>query len=441
MFQFLNYIHPGNYYRLVDQMPQAVLSFPNEVEHRVGYNSLEAEQMDMAYQRLQSGWIPINQEPRNPLQNQKITTVKDNYIFINRYFSKAQVFWVFFVRLLTFHNPLFEIMGLLSSLKFKRVKIELKERNDFLLFESTVIQSNPWVSVIIPTLNRYEYLKVVLADLEQQDYTHFEVIVCDQSEPVNEAFYKGWNLDIQLIKQEEKALWFARNNAIKKAKGEYIALTEDDVELPIDWLTNHLKCLEYFDADASAGVFYRNDGNMDKQSVAKPIFKYSQQFPTGNTLIKKSVFLKIGLFDRQFEKQRMGDGEFGLRALLAGFRVISNPIAFIIDVKAPTGGLRQMGSWDAMRPKNILAPRPIPSVLYLIRKYHSAHEAFLYLIKNIPQSYIPYKFKGNKKAKLLVFLAFPLWLPLAFISVLKSWNIATQKLIKGPLINKLYNEF
>ena len=31
----------------------------------------------------------------------------------------------------------------------------------------------------------------------------------------------------------------------------------------------------------------------------------------------------------------VGDGEFGLRCLLGGFNVISNPMAFIIDVKAP----------------------------------------------------------------------------------------------------------
>jgi glycosyltransferase involved in cell wall biosynthesis len=418
-------------------MPQTVLSIPLEDDHRVGYITLASEHMDIAYQRLQSGWIPNITEQRNPLQDQKITSVKDNYIFINRYFSKAQVMWVFSLRLLSFHNPLLEIFGLICSVKYRRLKITPKEYKDFLSFKSALFQSKPLVSVIIPTLNRYEYLKDVLADLEKQDYTHFEVIVCDQSEPFNEAFYEGWSLNIQLIKQEEKALWLARNNAIKKAKGDYVVLTEDDVELPIDWLTNHLKCVDFFDAVASAGVFYRNDGNIEKQSIAKPTFKYSQQFPTGNTLIKKSVFQEIGLFDRQFEKQRMGDGEFGLRALLAGFKVISNPMAFIIDVKAPTGGLRQMGSWDAWRPTTFFAPRPIPSVLYFIRKYHGVGEAVLYLIKNIPQSYIPYRLKGNKKALLLIYVAFPIWFPLAIVSVVKSWNLATLKIQQGSLIEGL----
>jgi hypothetical protein len=96
-----------------------------------------------------------------------------------------------------------------------------------------------------------------------------------------------------------------------------------------------------------------------------------------------------------------------------------------------------MGSWDAWRPTSLFAPRPIPSVLYLIRKYHGVNAAILYLVKNIPQSYIPYKFKGNKKAKLLIYIASPIWIPLAIVSVLKSWNLATLKLKQGSLIEFL----
>jgi hypothetical protein len=154
-------------------------------------------------------------------------------------------------------------------------------------------------------------------------------------------------------------------------------------------------------------------------------------------LVHKSVFKIIGLFDRQFEKQRMGDGEFGLRAFIGGFKIISNPKSFIIDVKAPTGGLRQMGSWDALRPVKLFSPRPIPSVLYFIRKYFGNDEAILYLIKNIPQSYVPYKYKGNKIITLLIFTLFPFWLPLAIISVTKSWKLATLKLKQGALIEYL----
>ena len=85
-------------------------------------------------------------------------------------------------------------------------------------------------------------------------------------------------------------------------------------------------------------------------------FRIADQLDTGNVLIKKHVFKKCGLFDRQFEKQRMGDGEFGLRSYKKGFISISNPVSKRVHLKVKTGGLRQLGSWDAFRPTNILGP-------------------------------------------------------------------------------------
>jgi glycosyltransferase involved in cell wall biosynthesis len=322
-------------------------------------------------------------------------------------------------------------------MKSKRVLIEPKNYNDWNAFEGILIKENPLVSVIIPTLNRYEYLKDVLADLELQDYQNFEVIVVDQSEPVDVEFYEGWNLQIKLIQQEEKALWLARNRAIQSAKGNFIALTEDDVRLRPDWIIEHLKCIDYFNTDISAGLFYPANSGMDVSQKGTPHFKLSHQFPTGNALLNRVVFEKCGLFDRQFEGQRMGDGEFGLRCLLNGFNIISNPMAFVIDIKAPMGGLRQMGSWDALRPKSLFAPRPVPSVLYLIRKYHRNQEAVYYLIKNIPQSYIPYKFKKNKMMRLAYGFIFPLFLPIAFVAVYQSWKMSSIKIMEGSRINKL----
>lgn len=435
MFDFIKYIQPGNYYRLVNQMPQAVLAFSENVKNHVGYGSMVSEQLDQAYYLLQAGFIPKPSDQRSELQNKTVTSVRDNYIFLNRYFSKVQVFRVLILRILFFNNPILEVFGFIKALKFKRIKVEALKLVNFDIYQSSLLGTKPLVSVIIPTLNRYEYLKDVLADLEKQDYTHFEVIVCDQSEPVNKAFYEGWNLNIQLIKQEEKALWLARNRCIQGSKGDYILLFDDDSRVERDWISNHLKSLDCFNVAISAGVTHTlvGGGSGKKDTY----FHLSDVFDTGNAMVKREVFEKVGLFDRQFEKQRMGDSEFGLRSLLGGFLIVSNPFAQRIHLKVETGGLRQMGSWDALRPKNILAPRPIPSVLYLIRKYHSAQEAFLYLIKNIPQSYIPYKFKGNKKAKLMVFLAFPFWLPLAFISVLKSWKQASKKLRQGALIEHL----
>ena len=54
-------------------------------------------------------------------------------------------------------------------------------------------------------------------------------------------------------------------------------------------------------------------------------FKWSAQLDTGTVLFSKQMMNDTGMFDRQFEKQRMGDGEFGLRSYLCGKTNISNP--------------------------------------------------------------------------------------------------------------------
>jgi len=345
-------------------MPQSVLA--NDLisiyDTKNIYSDIDTAKLDTLYQLLQSGKIPNNEQAKNPLQNSIITNVKDNYVFIRRFFSPLQLIYILIVRLFSFKNPLFEIYAFFNAfVASKRVLIEPKKYSEWNTFESILVKKNPLVSVIIPTLNRYEYLKDVLADLELQDYKNFEVIVVDQSEPVDIKFYKGWNLKIQLIVQEEKALWLARNRAIETSEGEYILLFDDDSRVDSDWIMNHLKCLDFFNVQISAGVTHTLvGGGLGKKDR---YFHLSDVFDTGNAMVHRSIFENVGLFDRQFEKQRMGDSEFGLRSLLGGFNIISNPYSKRIHLKVETGGLRQMGSWDALRPKSLFAPRPVPSVL------------------------------------------------------------------------------
>ena len=135
-------------------------------------------------------------------------------------------------------------------------------------------------------------------------------------------------------------------------------------------------------------------------------FRWSDQLDTGNVLIRKLVFQKCGLFDEQFEKMRLGDGEFGLRSYLNGFSNISNPYAHRVHLKTDFGGLRDMGHWDAFRPKSIIAPRPIPSVFYLWRKYWSNREAISAYCLMIPFALSPYKIKDKYIGYILSLLIF-----------------------------------
>ena len=444
LFPFLRYISPTWYFNLpaagpfayfpdYDLLPEADRAL---IQWDAGYSHTGVARLDAAYQAWNKGFIVSDPEKGLDYSNTR-PTLSDNYRFVRRYFHPLWSWYILLLRMLMFRNPFREIGAFFRQRKVNRVSLYAQvypHEEAFRQFESPLVAVAPKVSVIIPTLNRYAYLKDALHDLERQDYPHFEVIVVDQSEPFQPAFYDAFQLDIKVIRQEEKALWLARNTAVKAASAEWIALYEDDVRIPKNWLSNHLKCLDFFQADISAGVFFPERSTIP---AGRNFFRWADQFATGNACLKKKVFRQIGLFDRQFERQRMGDGEFGLRAYLAGFRSISNPYAWCEDVKAPSGGLRQMGSWDAFRPKSWLAPRPVPSVLYLSRKYFGRRAALHSLLIGVPPSLMPYRFK--RRPWLLFFgalLVIPL-APLVLWQVWRSWQIASRMLREGAKIEKI----
>ena len=435
MFEFIKYVQPGSYYSLVSKMPQAILLSDDNVNQHIGYRLDISERLDSAYYNLQSGFIPKKEDMRQQIQDCSVRDALDNYIFLRRYFSKVQVIMVFFLRLSSLKNPFYELFCFLRTRRHKRVIIQPKDQTKYEIFESDLVKKNPLISVVIPTLNRYEYLKDVLEDLEKQDYSNFEVIVCDQSEPINRSFYENWNLKIKLLEQQEKALWLARNKCIEIANGDYILLFDDDSRVDSNWISSHLKCVDYFQVSISAGVTNTLVGH--GLSAKESYFHLSDVFDTGNALVERKVFEKVGLFDRQFEKQRMGDGEFGLRSLLGGFQIISNPYATRVHLKVETGGLRQMGSWDAFRPKHFWSPRPIPSTLYLTRKYFGNEVARKLLFNTIPRSMTSYKYKGNKFMKVIGLILLPLYMPIVFFQVLKSWRLSSVKLKEGDKIGTL----
>ncbi|PWI31518.1 glycosyl transferase family 2 [Flavobacteriaceae bacterium LYZ1037] len=441
VFDFLKYLQPTNYFSLYQKNRTSVFPFvyklPEQILEQlfpdIQFKSSEAKAYDLSWQAVQKGYIG---QMETYQQFEKLPII-DEYRFIRKYFHPAWVLYVLLIRLFSFKNPFKEIKAFYATKNTKRsdyLKTPILY-NSWDNFQSKLVASQPKVTVIIPTLNRYVYLKDVLKDLEKQDYTHFEVIVMDQSEPFQESFYSSFDLDLKLIYQKEKALWLARNTAIKQAKGDYLLLFDDDSRVDSNWITNHLKCLDYFQAEVSSGV------SISKVGAEVPanyrFFRISDQLDTGNVMIKKRVFEAIGLFDRQFEKQRMGDGEYGLRSYLNGFLNISNPYAKRLHLKVGSGGLRDMGSWDAFRTKKWLSPRPIPSVLYFYRSYFGNQAAKRALWKTVPLSIMPYQFKSNKPMMILGVFVSLLLLPLVLFQVCKSWYLSSLKMKEGALIEKL----
>jgi hypothetical protein len=84
-----------------------------------------------------------------------------------------------------------------------------------------------------------------------------------------------------------------------------------------------------------------------------------------------------------------------------------------------------------------MAPRPIPSVLYLYRNYFGNYRAKLELLRTVPSSVMPYRFKGNKGLKILGLFFSIIMFPFILFQVLKSWRLSSVKLSQGPKIEHL----
>ena len=91
----------------------------------------------------------------------------------------------------------------------------------------------PNVSVIIPTFNRAEMLSRAIRSVLDQNFNDFEIIIVsdgstDNTQQVVESFKDN---RINFFKHAEK--WgasAARNTALRKSKGKYIAFLDDDDE-------------------------------------------------------------------------------------------------------------------------------------------------------------------------------------------------------------------
>ena len=439
----LKYIVPTWYFKI--NSSQSINPFPDVEELKSNYSTILQEpsvyqsevmnEVDLVWQGFNKG--VFTEEKGYDMWRKEELPAVDEYRFLRRYFSAVWINYVLLMQLITLKNPFKEVFAFWKSKDSQRINLvsNVNDQSSYHSFDSSLLESKPLISIIIPTLNRYKYLEDVFKDLERQDYKNFEVIVVDQSEPFKKSFYEGWNLNLQVTHQKEKALWLARNRAIKMAQGNFLLLYDDDSRIESDWIVQHLKTLDYFKADISSGVSISVVGGEIPNHYN--FFRYSDQLDTGNVLIKREVFEQIGLFDRQFEKQRMGDGEFGLRAYLAGFKNISNPYAKRVHLKVSAGGLRQMGSWDAFRPKNFFSPRPIPSVLYLYRKYYGKRAAIYGLFKILPRSIIPYKYKKNQSLMLIGIMISVFLFPMLIVQVNRSWKLASEKLQRGAKIDSL----
>ncbi len=83
-----------------------------------------------------------------------------------------------------------------------------------------------------------------------------------------------------------------------------------------------------------------------------------------------------------------------------------------------------MGSWDGFRPKKWFAPKPVPSVIYLYKKYLPNALYLNATFIGIMLSNVPYKYKRSNKMLMLSMLLTIIKSPVLYIQFYRSKKIA-----------------
>ncbi len=166
----------------------------------------------------------------------------------------------------------------------------------------SVVQSpTPLVSVITPTYNRPEYLKLALESAVAQSYSNIEIIVSDNCSPQNiQALVESFNDSRIRYSRNAKNLGMIANTlkAFKMAQGKYVACLLDDDLWESDFLAKLVPPLE---ANANLALAFcdhyviKGDGSIDHETTQR----YSQVY--------NRVNLKEGTY-QPFSKLALVDG-------------------------------------------------------------------------------------------------------------------------------------
>jgi glycosyltransferase involved in cell wall biosynthesis len=206
----------------------------------------------------------------------------------------------------------------------------LNESRFPLIIMGAIMESEPKVSVIIPTYNMADTLGRAIDSVQQQTYSNIEIIVVnDGSKDDTGCLVRSAVANdprIRYLEQMNSGNPAARNAGIRYSTGDMISFLDADDTLPaqsLEFRVNYLSLHPEKDLVFGVANYLDKQGRIRAQRRLKKVpdtdFAYwilsSPRIPfTMATLMyRHSVFSKIGFFNTRYK--RVEDTEFAIRAL------------------------------------------------------------------------------------------------------------------------------
>jgi glycosyltransferase involved in cell wall biosynthesis len=208
----------------------------------------------------------------------------------------------------------------------------------------------PFVSIIIPVKNAENTIRKCIQSVKELDYDNYELIMVndgsdDRTGEIINDMLKDGRIKSRILNSQSKGPSFARNIAVKEAKGALIAFTDSDCILDKSWLKELYGGIES-GADSAGGLqlspedetdYGRNVNEfMGRIGFITDYMKASSQMagleetdhnPTCNVMYKREVFDKTGGFLEDLWPGE--DVELDYRVKKAGYKMVINPKAVV----------------------------------------------------------------------------------------------------------------
>lgn len=243
--------------------------------------------------------------------------------------------------------------------------------------------------------NRRELLRACLASLQRQTGVAFEIVVVDNGSADGSAEMAEKEFGTQVIRNAENRGFCAANNqGIQAARGDFIALLNNDAEAEPGWLEAlWTACRSAPDVGMAASkiLVWENPLLIDK--AGHLIFPDGQNRGRGSgaldqgqfdrteevlwpdgcaALYRKEMLDQIGGFDEDFFAYG-DDAELGLRARIAGWRCMYTPQAVVRHHRSATMGKDSMRRLELIeRNRLLLAIKLFPASLLWLNPLYFA---------------------------------------------------------------------
>jgi glycosyltransferase involved in cell wall biosynthesis len=209
------------------------------------------------------------------------------------------------------------------------------------------VGSGELVSIIVPTYNRSSKLVDCLKALCAQSYQNIEIIVADDCSTDNTVaavreIMAGDPRVLVVQNPVNKGAAAARNRAIAVTRGSIVFFTDDDVLVPVDWVSSGLRI---FEGSSCLGV----EGRLVYVSETyRPRYRdrlvsnlAGGNYMTANMAYRKDALLRAGLFSEAF--RGMEDRELAVRVLRCGSIDFSAEVTVthMLDVRTVRSYLRE----------------------------------------------------------------------------------------------------